>query len=1013
MCPFQVQGGRGKDLSKRLRLAAVAAAVAALVGATLVAGFLAKSGGGFDAARFTPAGDQELAPRLAHKLARSHGFTLGSDQKDGEEGAGGWAEQDWLMHSEDGQDNGPPPFTAFATARNDWFGLLGRPAFGTGAWTPLGPVNGANDLTNVFRDRTVYTAGTENFGGRTNAAVISPDCVPGDCKMWISASNGGVWKTDDALAAQPAWEFVSGTFEQQNTSALELDPNDHKTLWAGTGEPNACGSGCEVGVGIYRSTDQKKGWVGPYGANEFFGRGVGDIQVQPGNSDVLFVATGRATRGITNNCCNGTDALVPGAPHFGVWRSTDRGKTWQLVNQGADVLCSQTATPDVVSLNRTACSPRGARYIRFDPVDPHTVYAAFFARGIWRSNHDGDPGTWEQIMLPRGFTGLGGPTTELDAFDVVALPNGSTRMYVGAGGGNYTGTSNNPAGSAARLRVNDDVRNQPAATVQATWVDKFTYSYAYCEPQCSYDNYVYAPANPENAPASGATPDTVYLSGSNQYNENNTFSGRSNGRAVLLSTDGGTTFTDMTEDDRSDVYPGALHPDHHGLVVNPTNYQQFFDLSDGGVNRSNGVFVNDNGDCDTPPHTFIVPTRKAFCKVVLSRVPQTLNAINLGLRTLAFYTLDYDRTNPDRVAAGAQDNGSWETLGGPNWLQVNIADGGANRFDATGLRKRWAITSWQFDQLSVRYDPQSQTDVNWIGDTLADPASPYSRENRAFIAPAISDPVVAGHLFTGLEHVMRSTNYGVNPALATEQQHRDNCNVWYGVFGDLNGDNNYTYPEDMCDDWRPLGDPSPNGRMTAAGQLYGTTKPGTYVSVTERSKGDANTLWVATGAGRVFVSKNANDPNPAAVVFDRIDNDPTAQNSPARFVSDIYVDPADPNHAWITYSGYNAKDPAHPGHVFEVYYAPNASTFINIDGKNRNNNYGDIPANSIIVTTRGTVYVGTDYGVVVKEPNNDNVWKMAAAGLPNVDVADLTYVPERDMLYAATHGQGAWALKVQ
>ena len=59
--------------------------------------------------------------------------------------------------------------------------------------------------------------------------------------------------------------------------------------------------------------------------------------------------------------------------------------------------------------------------------------------------------------------------------------------------------------------------------------------------------------------------------------------------------------------------------------------------------------------------------------------------------------------------------------------------------------------------------------------------------------------------------------------------------------------------------------------------------------------------------------------------------------------------------------------------MFEVFYAPNGSVFINRDGKNRNNNFGDIPANSIIVTNRGTVYVGTDYGVVVREPNNDNI----------------------------------------
>src|SRR5438552_7504766 len=292
-------------------------------------------------------------------------------------------------------------------------------------------------------------------------------------------------------------------------------------------------------------------------------------------------------------------------------------------------------------------------------------------------------------MLPRGFTGLGGPTTERDEFDVVLLPSGETRMYVGAGGGNYSGTGAN----AARLRRNDAVRNTPAATVQATWTDLQQFSFAYCEPQCSYDNYVYAPANPENAPNSGADADTVYLSGSNQYNENNTGTGRSNGRAVLLSTDAGATFTDMTEDNRSSVYPGALHPDHHALLVNPLNWRQFFDFSDGGVNRSDGVFVNDSDDCLTPPHSFFVPSRVAFCTVVLSRVPQTLNAINRGLRTLATYTLDYDRTNPDRITAGTQDNGSWETIGSKeNWLQINIADGGPNRFDATGADTQFALT---------------------------------------------------------------------------------------------------------------------------------------------------------------------------------------------------------------------------------------------------------------------------------------------------------------------------------
>ena len=470
----------------------------------------------------------------------------------------------------------------------------------------------------------------------------------------------------------------------------------------------------------------------------------------------------------------------------------------------------------------------------------------------------------------------------------------------------------------------------------------------------------------------------------------------------------------MTEDNRSSVYPGALHPDHHALLVNPLNWRQFFDFSDGGVNRSDGVFVNDSADCLTPPHSFFIASRIAFCQVVLSRVPQELHAINRGLRTIHMYQLDYDRNNPDHLAAGAQDNGSWDN--GPsgdqsNWLSVNVADGGPNRFDSTGADPEFALTAFQSGQLEVRYNLQQQYDVNWIADTLADPTSnpPYALEASAFIVPAETDSVLAGWMWTGREHAFRSTNYGRNPLLATKQQHRANCNIWNGSFADINNNGTYDLPGDACDDWKALGDPGPNGRLTSA--AYGADRQGVFVSVTRRAPSDSSTLWAATGAGRIFVSKNANDPNPATVVFDRIDNDPTATNSPPRYPTSIFVDRTNPDHAWITYSGYNAKTPNTPGHIFEVFYSPNASVFINRDGQ-KINGYGDIPANAIIVTNRGTYYVANDYGVVVKEPNS-TVWKMSPAGLPNMDVADLVYVPQRDVLYAVTHGQGAWQLKVQ
>ena len=146
-------------------------------------------------------------------------------------------------------------------------------------------------------------------------------------------------------------------------------------------------------------------------------------------------------------------------------------------------------------------------------------------------------------------------------------------------------------------------------------------------------------------------------------------------------------------------------------------------------------------------------------------------------------------------------------------------------------------------------------------------------------------------------------------------------------------------------------------------------------------------------------------------LFDRIDNDPTAANTPPRFVSAIYVDPKDPNHAWVAYSGYNTKTPATPGHVFEVRYAPNGSTFRMLDGNEPRDRMGDIPATSIAVSPSGRVYVGTDYGCVATM--GDGAWKPCGSGLPRMPVADLMYVPERRKIYAATHGQGVWELRVE
>jgi hypothetical protein len=980
---------------KRNYLRAALAAVVVLAVAAAVPFAVVRGPAGPSAATHILPAEGELAPALAKKLALAAKFSPQTSMQDlGEGDHTGAADQDWLEHSTPGLDI---PSVALTQSRADWKKGKSRGDRGGADWTPLGPVNGISPH-NQYRNRSVYTAGTTNFSGRIAHVAIDPSCDKngdgkGKCRLWIANANGGVWMTDDALASTPDWKYVSMSFEHNSTASIALDPNDKHadTLWVGTGEPNACGSGCEAGVGLYKSTDGGKSWTGPYGKDDFNNRAVGSIAVKPGDSNTIFAASGRAVRGVSNVCCTGADALIPGAPHFGVYRSTDGGSSWQLVNQGADALCT-AATPDTVSLNGTACSARGARRVKFDPVDPNTVYASFFGRGIWRSTDSGT--TWAQIMAP--VEPSQGNRNERDEFDVVELPDGATRMYVGAGGG----------GLAARFRRNDDVRTAPGAEVKAGWVtmtsgaiDTPGYSsYGYCDPQCSYDNYVYVPP--------GATADTVYLSGAHNYGENNFGpdpQGRSNGRAVLLSTDGGATFTDMTDDASDKLYPVELHPDHHALVTNPTNWKQFFDVGDGGISRSNGAFVDGSADCVDPKH--YTGSALAFCQRVLSRIPERIANINEGLRTLHFYELNYNPRNPDVISAGSQDNGTWETVGSKeNWLNVNVADGGHANYDIADPNFRQS--SWQNGQLMVSYRLQDQADQNWIADTLTLPGAfgGYGNEAVAFTGPVTNDPSQAGWLWTAREHVFRSTNYGRNPIL-TQDTHRAHCNVWHSD-GDVDGNGVYEPAKDICDDWKPLGDPGPAGKLT--GTAYGFDRLGSYVAAVERTRADTHTVWAATGTGRIFVSKNADTLLPAAVVFRRIDNTLGTTNAPARYPTAIQIDPQDSNHAWIVYSGFNAKTPATPGHVFEVRFDPTTglATFTQLDGST----FGDIPATSLAVSDRHSIYVGTDYGVVVSTVAGQ--WQPAGSGLPNMPVSDLVLVPERGLLYAATHGQGAWSLTV-
>jgi hypothetical protein len=671
----------------------------------------------------------------------------------------------------------------------------------------------------------------------------------------------------------------------------------------------------------------------------------------------MYASSTFALHGMSSVCCSGiTRPVIPGAKMWGVYKSTNGGSTWTYIHGGsANAADCENADPALVAANSTPCTPRGVRQVVLDPSNPDIVYSTSYARGVWRSNDGG--ATWTQIK-PSLNSSI---TTTLPWIAVTTLGNGDTRAYVSEGHTNF-------GGEYSRVFRSDSV-----ATGSPVWTDLTSANPAdsrwgtfnFCTGQCWYDNFVYTPAG---------HPDIVYVGGSYSYGEP-----YANHRGVVMSTDAGQTWYDQTADGTDPVHPNALHPDQHVIVTNPTNPYQFFEGNDGGVMRSTGQFTDVSSWCDSRGLNAV---RLARCHQMLSQVPTLLTGMNKGLTTLQFQSLSVSPFNVNELQGGTQDNGTWENYGSPtSWNNTMIGDGGQSGFDATDPAFRFHT---YFDkQMDVNFSNGDTADWNWN----SDPFFLIAGETSEFYVPTISDPKVSKTLFLGAQYVWRTKTAGMGSMTLAE--FRQHCNEWTGDF------------TVVCGDWEPLG----GTRLTAA--ALGDRAAGNVVAV-ERARSDTSTLWAATSTGRVFVSKNADADPASSVSFTRIDS--LAANDPNRFVSSIYIDPANANHAWLSYSGFSSATPLTPGHVFEVSYDPVAgtATWTNLDGVS-GGPLGDIPVTDLVRDdVTGDLYAGTDYGAM-RLAGGSSTWTLAAPGMPSAEVAGLTIVPAKRKLYAATHGFGAWS----
>jgi hypothetical protein len=833
-------------------------------------------------------------------------------------------------------------------------------------WVSAGP-----DTLQVAQLGTQHWGRPTQWSGRVSAmAVDTRHCSATACKLYIGAAGGGVWRTNNALAQRPNWKELSTGMDSQAIGSILIDPTDAtgNTIYVGTGEPNGS-SDSEAGVGLYRSTDGGNHWTLVPGSRAAAAdRGIGGIVVDPSDRKHILIGTAVARHGLSATA--GGRYTPPGAPRIGLWESRDGGATFQLVFSRAQ---------DAVDPN----SPNGSDFFRggitdleVDPQAPGTFYFTMFNEGVFRASF-GTPAAPAQIFTEPNPDGPGGLGIRYQ-IATAALPDGRTRIYLGQGS-NRIGAF--PYTDASKVRRTDDAR---AAAVQWTTLSsnvRGTQAYStwdFCRDQCSYDMPIASPPG---------RPDEVWVGGVTQYQELPTRGGvdrnMSNGRALMRSLDAGQTWTDMS----GDAFPwpnwNAIHPDLHEIHFAPGGIAVVG--HDGGVTRTSGTYVDYSAECDNPFRDLANrPLQLQMCRMWLTSIPTEVIDLNAGLQTLQFQGLAVDVGDPrNDVLGGTQDNGSPGMTNGSWELNVR-GDGGPPAIDVNGVTRYHAYTGTFFD---VNFEGNVQGSWIWISDPMA-----FSTEASAFYAPLEADPVVSESAFAGMQHVWRTKTAGN----ADKQFLRDHCNTDFG-------DRAVTGPSSGCGDWVPLGGAA--GDLSAGPDLDKGGGAAGYVVQIERAPSDRSTMWVGTRRGRLFISRNADAEPASAVTYTRLD---TAAE-PRRYPSGIAVDPNDPNRAFVSFSGYDAYTPATPGHVFEVRANPATGT---ATWTNLSHDLGDQPITDIAYDARtGDLYASTDFGVSRLVAGMSS-WVTAADGLPPVAVYQLQLVDNgRDrLLYAATHGRGAWRI---
>ncbi len=666
------------------------------------------------------------------------------------------------------------------------------------------------------------------------------------------------------------------------------------------------------------------------------------------------------------------DILYAGAASGGVWKSTNNGASWEPLTDNFPTLA--------------------IGHIAIDPRNPETVYAgtgegtnnadAVYGTGLYKTTDGG--ATWKNCNIPVSTQDQCVNYVELHpagadtVFAAMSFGSASGALYKSLNGGaTWAKVIDGPARSvlvdrAKPNRVIVAMGYYNGTSTNGIYVsdrngDRYSFTKVSTNlPPADSIGRIVMDASPSNP---GAIMCIMVTSSKRAASSGGAYPGDLDLLGIFRSTNSGDSWERMPASNNVSV-KGFMraqgdyncfvrfHPTNHNIVYMggiETWRSTDFGVTWTKVSNQNDAMYSTWVDMHWGEFNPVNPNQMMVCGD--GGIYRTNNSTDgkptwqemaTGLATFQFYGISVDASTPKRVLGGTQDRrNNIGQVGNSNWTRLTWGgDGGYTCFDHK-LPQTYYVES--------QYGNIARTDNNggsFKGITTGLERGTDNSSLMSFVAPFLMHPTDNRTLFIAGHKVYRTGNQGGQWLPISEDLTKGT--YWTRQFQDLS----------IC-----------------------TQNP--------------NVLWGVTGStGVVFRSENvmALADN---VTWANVNGTDVSQKIPALFLNAIAAHPSDPKTAYVGTSAFDPKS--------GVYKTTDAgATWKFMSGSTPQTSLPKVPVGAIAVWERNpeVVFVGTDVGVYVSTDGGAN-WRPFGEGLPTVVIDDLKITPD-DILFAGTHGRGAW-----